>query len=73
MTETPAFTAEVYQNEYLPAGGQVVDAVITVAADGPAGAAATSTKATQVIMVDCSGSMAYPATRMVEAKTPARL
>ena len=29
MTQ-PAFTAEVYQNQYLAAGGQVVDAVITV-------------------------------------------
>jgi hypothetical protein len=46
----------------------VVDAVITVAADGPAGAAATSTKATQVIMVDCSGSMSTPPTKMAAAK-----
>jgi hypothetical protein len=67
MTAAPAFTAEVYQNQYLPAGGQVVDAVITVTAEGPGGAAATTTAA-QVIMVDCSGSMSTPPTKMAAAK-----
>jgi hypothetical protein len=66
MTQ-PAFTAEVYQNQYLPAGGQVVDAVITVASDG-AGGGGSSTSAAEVIMVDCSGSMSTPATKIAAAK-----
>ena len=69
MSEQAAFTAEVYQNQYLPADGQVVDAVITVTATGSglrSGASAPS--AAEVIMVDCSGSMASPATKLSEAK-----
>ncbi len=64
-----AFTAEVYQNQYLPAGGTVVDAVVTVTASGGTlrpGSAPPS--AAQVIMIDCSGSMANPVTKIVEAK-----
>lgn len=49
------FTAEVFQNEYLPAGGTAVDAVVTVAADGAAGVGAT--EAVEVIILDRSGSM----------------
>ncbi len=64
------FQTEVYQNQYLPAGGTVVDAVVTVTASGPGdgGASAAPKSAAQVIMVDCSGSMASPATKMSEAK-----
>jgi hypothetical protein len=66
VTDQPAFSAEVYQNEYLPAGGSVVDAVITVTAAG--GASAGTLTAAQVIMIDCSGSMANPPTKMAAAK-----
>jgi VWA domain-containing protein len=69
MTQPAAFTAEVFQNQYLPAGGQIVDAVVTVTASGSglrAGGDAPS--AAEVIMVDCSGSMADPSTKMSEAK-----
>ena len=66
MTDQPAFTAEVYQNEYLPAGAQIVDAVITVTASGTVSAKAPT--AGQVIMIDCSGSMANPPTKMAAAK-----
>lgn len=61
-----SFSAEVFQNEYLPEGGDVVDAVVTVsAADGAAGAAAgTGAPVTaggrervEIIIIDCSGSM----------------
>jgi hypothetical protein len=66
VTDQPAFRAEVYQNEYLPAGAQVVDAVVTVTASG---AVTTSTAtAAQVIMIDCSGSMSTPPTKMAAAK-----
>jgi hypothetical protein len=66
VTDQPAFIAEVYQNEYLPAGGSVVDAVITVTAT--AGVSAELLSAAQVIMIDCSGSMANPPTKMAAAK-----
>jgi hypothetical protein len=67
---TAQFTAEVDQNEFLPEGGRVVDAIITVTAQGgdlrDAGAAPPS--AAEVIMVDTSGSMAMPGTKIAEAK-----
>jgi Mg-chelatase subunit ChlD len=78
VTQT-GFTAEVYQNEYLPAGGRVVDAVITVSNGGAVtmpvdaggaagGAAARPVTAAQVIIVDTSGSMAYPPTKLANAQ-----
>jgi hypothetical protein len=69
MNDQPAFQAEVHQNRYLPAGGTVVDAVLTVttsSADGHTLAAGPD--AAQVIMIDCSGSMANPPSKMGEAK-----
>jgi hypothetical protein len=97
VSEQAAFTAELFSNQYLPAGATVVDAIVTVTASGASltasgasltasGSSLTASGATltdsgadpranagvpsaaQVIMVDCSGSMAYPATRMIEAK-----
>jgi hypothetical protein len=73
VTQT-GFTAEVYQNEFLPAGGRVVDAVVTVSAGGAvtmpvtAAAPARSVAAAQVIIVDTSGSMAYPPTKLANAQ-----
>ena len=50
------FTAQVFQNEYLPAGGDTVDAVITVnSAEG--GTSGNSQGLLEVIIVDMSGSM----------------
>jgi hypothetical protein len=50
---------EVFHNEYLPEGGTVVDAVVTVTmGEGSARAAAgTRASAAEIIMIDCSGSM----------------
>ncbi|MFU8872885.1 VWA domain-containing protein [Micromonospora sp. SL4-19] len=66
---TAQFSAEVDQNEYLPEGGCVVDAIITVTAQGGdlrnTGAAPS---AAEVIMVDVSGSMGMPAKKIAEAK-----
>jgi hypothetical protein len=70
------FTAEVYQNEFLPAGGRVVDAVITVSSGGAvtmpstesAPAATRAAAAAQMIIVDTSGSMAYPPTKLSNAQ-----
>jgi hypothetical protein len=70
VTEPAAFQAEVFQNEYLPVDSTVVDAVVTVTASGtglPTGGGQAPTVA-EVIMIDCSGSMADPATKLSEAK-----
>lgn len=68
MTEGAAFTAQVYQNPYLPADGEVVDAVVTVTATGAALHAGGPPEAASAIVVDCSGSMANPGTKIIEAK-----
>lgn len=51
------FTAQVFQNEFLPAGGDTVDAVITVTAAEGAATAAPTLGLVEVIIVDMSGSM----------------
>ena len=71
-SHVPQFTAEVYQNEYLPEGASEVNAIVTVTSTGggttgrqpgPSGSSAAV-----VIMVDCSGSMDYPPTKMRNAR-----
>ncbi|WP_318209831.1 VWA domain-containing protein [Streptomyces sp. SJL17-1] len=70
----PQFSVDVYQNEFLPEGGRDVSAIVTVTSTGggttgrqplaPAGGSGAGV----VIMVDCSGSMDYPATKMRGAR-----
>lgn len=61
MNDQPTFQAEVHQNRYLPAEGTVIDAVLTVTMSSPDGHTSSSgPNAAQVIMIDCSGSMANP-------------
>jgi hypothetical protein len=61
----PRFEVQVDQNEYLPVGGTVMDAAVSVTCTGaPAGGALPG--AAQVIMLDCSTSM-YGA-KLVAAK-----
>src|SRR5215472_11836699 len=71
MTE-PNFTVEVFQNEYLPAGGRDVNAIVTVAAPdaglGAAGGAPADGGRAEIIIVDCSGSMDYPHAKIVQAR-----
>jgi len=61
------FSVEIDQNEFLPAGAREVNAIVTVtSADSvggkqPAGAA-------EIIIVDCSGSMAAPITKLIQAR-----
>jgi von Willebrand factor type A C-terminal domain/von Willebrand factor type A domain len=62
------FTADVYQNEYLPTGGSEVNAIITVTAT-EAGARMGVPQAAEVVIVDTSGSMAYPRTKLKSART----
>ncbi|MEV7501320.1 VWA domain-containing protein [Streptomyces sp. NPDC093018] len=72
----PRFSVDVYQNEYLPEGGREVNAIVTVTATGggtlggglsPA-APDGRPSAAVAIMVDCSGSMEYPPTKMRNAR-----
>ncbi|MCX4762220.1 VWA domain-containing protein [Streptomyces sp. NBC_01275] len=78
-SNVPQFSMDVYQNEYLPEGGREVSAIVTVSATGggTVGSAVASPhlystsqgpSAAVAIMVDCSGSMDYPATKMRNAR-----
>ncbi|MFB9839990.1 vWA domain-containing protein [Actinoallomurus acaciae] len=68
MTGNPDFTLTIDQNKYLPEGGQEVHAIVTVEARGvPAAGAVRSTSAAEVIIIDTSGSMDYPRTKMSAA------
>ncbi|MFF3511158.1 VWA domain-containing protein [Streptomyces sp. NPDC002573] len=79
-SNVPQFSVDVYQNEYLPEGGREVNAIVTVSATGggtaagtvgaphPHTAAGQGPSAAVAIMVDCSGSMDYPPTKMRNAR-----
>jgi len=78
-SNVPQFSVEVYQNEYLPEGGREVSAIVTVTSTGGGtiGSAVTAPHlytpgqgpdAAVAIMVDCSGSMDYPPTKMRGAR-----
>src|SRR5215470_11918530 len=65
----PDFTVDIYQNEYLPEGGRDVNAVVTVATAGTASAApGPGADSAEIIIVDCSGSMNNPPSKMAEAR-----
>src|SRR5262245_48950417 len=71
MTTQPDFAVDVYQNEYLPDGATDVNAILTVtAAGGDPGATAgqQTVEAAEVIIVDTSGSMQYPPTKISAAR-----
>jgi hypothetical protein len=54
------FTATVYQNEYLPAGGTDVHAIVTVECTGAEAVGDSGTGDTgEVVVVDTSGSMGH--------------
>ncbi|MFF4038931.1 MULTISPECIES: vWA domain-containing protein [unclassified Streptomyces] len=77
-SHVPQFSVDVYQNEYLPEGGREVNAIVTVTATGggtigsavaaPVYAPGHGPSAAVAIMVDCSGSMDYPPTKMRNAR-----
>src|SRR3984957_7924180 len=78
------FTIDVDQNQYLPEGGREASAIVTVASavdaagltgPGPAGAPAsgvpdgsTPDGSAEIIIIDCSGSMEYPHSKIAEAR-----
>jgi len=66
------FSLEVFQNEFLADGATTMDAIVTVTASGGAGgAAAAAGQAAEVLIVDTSGSMSAPSTRIRAARTAA--
>src|SRR5271166_2377674 len=69
MTDS-GFTVDVDQNQYLPEGGRDVSAVVTVTSGEDVAVAAPSGGAgsAEIIIIDCSGSMDYPPTKMTQAR-----
>ena len=74
MTSLPGFTVDVDHNPYLPAGGRHVSAIVTVTADAAEGSpppprpGAAEGRA-EIIIIDCSLSMALPGDEIVQAPT----
>jgi hypothetical protein len=70
MTGLPGFTVDIDQNPYLPVGGRDVSAIVTVTADetGDAPSPAASGGSAEIVIVDCSGSMDYPPSKLAEAR-----
>ncbi|MEU7904732.1 VWA domain-containing protein [Actinoplanes sp. NPDC049118] len=64
------YTAEAFQNEFLALGATEVNAIVTVASSGAEGGRRTA-GATEIIIVDCSGSMMAEG-RMVAARQAAK-
>ena len=64
------YTAEAFQNEFLPLGATEVNAIVTVASSGSETGRRTA-GATEIIIVDCSGSMQAEG-RMVAARQAAK-
>jgi len=61
------FTADIYQNEYLPVDGSEVNAVITVTCSS-SGAPAPLPEAAEIVIVDTSGSMSVPRAKIKAAR-----
>ncbi len=62
-----AFSAEVFQNEYLAQGADVVDAVITVTSSGGGPVVTRTGETVEIIVIDTSGSMAGDRGRKIVA------
>jgi hypothetical protein len=74
MSQYPDFTFEVNQNEFLAAGAREVHAIVTLTAtpreggSQPSYSSAPGRENVQVVIIDCSGSMDYPRTKMMAAR-----
>jgi von Willebrand factor type A C-terminal domain/von Willebrand factor type A domain len=65
----PDFTMDIDHNEYLAEGTRDINAILTVtmagtALESPAG----ETDAAEIIIIDCSGSMGSPGSKIAEAR-----
>ena len=70
----PDFTVDIFQNEYLAVGAREVNAIVTVTSagsvtDGPAYPA----NAAEIIIIDCSVSMAWKKLRQARRATAAAI
>jgi len=72
VSAQPQFSISVYQNEYLADGSAEVNAIVTVTSTGTPAGPSFAPRAAQVVMVDCSGSMDYPPTKMSAARQATR-
>ncbi|MEU8340232.1 von Willebrand factor type A domain-containing protein [Actinomadura meyerae] len=74
MSEHPQFTVKIDQNRYLPEGGREVHAIVSVEATAADGVPVPSTaRASEVIIIDTSGSMSYPDTKLRAAVAAAQV
>lgn len=71
MSQHPEFRVDVYHNEYLSEGEREINAIITVTATGGGMVDQPAAEAAEVIILDCSGSMGYPQTKLAAAKQAA--
>jgi hypothetical protein len=62
------FDVEVHQNEYVPRGGTEVHAVVRVTANGAPPRSDIGPEAAEVILLDCSGSMGMPWSKLRAAR-----
>lgn len=68
----PSWTVEVFQNEFLSDGSTDVHAILTVTSAGTGQAGESGAGAAEAIIIDCSGSMGYPNTKIVAARQAAK-
>lgn len=74
MSEQPQFTISIDQNKYLPEGGREVHAIVSVEATAAEGVPVpSSTRASEVIIIDTSGSMSYPESKLRAAVAAAQV
>lgn len=65
------FRVDVYTDEYLPDGVTDTDALLTVCAEDDGAPGEPGVEHVEVIVIDCSGSMSTPATKIYAARRAA--
>jgi hypothetical protein len=65
------FSIQCFQNEFLPRGGHEMNAALTVTASGIGSGDATTSERSELILVDCSGSMSGKKLRSAKTATAA--
>ncbi len=68
-----AFTAEVFQNEFLPEDGTEVHAIVSVACSDAGTVGLGGGDAAEMIIIDSSGSMEHPNAKMRSARQAAKV
>lgn len=68
MDPRPGFALTVSQESYLSTSGSTMDAILTISGRDLGTGSAIAPEAAQVILVDCSGSMSVPPTKIAAAR-----